>query len=141
MGIQLDIHLTSPADAPAVIALWDRCGLTRPWNDPQADFNRALAQEASTILVARDADGVAGSVMVGDDGHRGWVYYLSTDPARHKQGVGRALMAAAEAWLKARGCPKIQFMVRTSNAQALGFYERLNYAPQEVVTLGRFLND
>ncbi len=95
MGIQLDIHLASPADAPAIIALWDRCGLTRPWNDPQADFDRALAQEASTILVAHDAVGQVGSVMVGDDGHRGWVYYLSADPARQKQGVGRALMAAA----------------------------------------------
>lgn len=128
------------SDAAAVVALWQACGLTRPWNDPLADFERALAQDASTVLVAREGGGITGSVMLGDDGHRGWVYYLSVDPAQHRSGLGRALMAAGEEWLRARGCAKIQFMVRTDNAQALGFYERLGYAPQDVVTLGRFLD-
>lgn len=130
-----------PADASAVIGLWTRCELTRPWNDPQVDFDRALVQPSSTILILRDSARITGSVMVGDDGHRGWVYYLAVDPAHRNSGNGRVLMAAAEDWLKARGCPKIQFMIRTSNAQALGFYEQLGYAPQDVVTLGRFLRD
>lgn len=130
-----------PADATAVIALWERCGLTRPWNDPQSDFDRALVQPSSTILLVRDEETITGSVMVGDDGHRGWVYYLAVDPAQRRSGLGRTLMAAAETWLKARGCPKIQFMVRTDNAQALGFYDQLGYAPQDVATLGRFLKD
>ncbi len=50
-------------------------------------------------------------------------------------------MAAAEAWLRTRGAPKIQLMVRVDNADALGFYEALGLERQEVVTLGRFLKD
>jgi ribosomal protein S18 acetylase RimI-like enzyme len=129
----------APDDATDVIALWQACGLTRPWNDPQSDFDRALASAQSTILVLREDSGIIGSVMVGDDGHRGWVYYLAVHPDRQHGGMGRALMEAAEAWLHQRGCPKLQFMVRTSNDVALGFYERLGFEPQEVVTLGRFL--
>lgn len=130
----------TPQDAAAVIALWEACGLTRPWNDPRADFDRALSGENSTVLVMRDGERVFASVMVGDDGHRGWVYYLAVHPDAQRKGAGRALMAAAERWLTARDCPKIQLMVRSSNAQALGFYERTGYAAQDVITLGRFLD-
>lgn len=126
-------------DAREVIALWQACGLTRPWNDPEADFRRASEGASSAILVLRDAHGLAASVMAGFDGHRGWVYYLAVAPGRRRAGLGRALMAAAEAWLRGRGAPKIQLMVREDNHEALGFYEALGLERQNVVTLGRFL--
>ena len=126
-------------DCGAVTALWRDCGLTRPWNDAEADFALAVGGAASAVLVARESDGIAGSVMVGFDGHRGWVYYLAVAETARRQGVGRALMAAAEAWLEARGAPKIQLMVREDNAAALGFYEALGMERQKIVTLGRFL--
>lgn len=129
----------APADAGAVIALWRACGLTRPWNDPAADFARALAGPASTVLVARDGGAPAASVMVGHDGHRGWVYYLAVDPARRRSGLGKAMMAAADDWLRARGIPKLQLMVREGNDDALAFYAALGLERQAVVTLGRFL--
>ncbi|WP_213980406.1 GNAT family acetyltransferase [Sphingomonas sp. dw_22] len=133
------IEAATQADAAEIVALWRTCGLTRPWNDPEADFALALATGGSTVLVARGGDGIDGSVMVGFDGHRGWVYYLAVAPERQGAGRGRALMAAAEDWLRSRGCPKIQLMVRAGNAAALGFYEKLGLERQEVVTLGRFL--
>lgn len=135
------IRAARAGDAAAVIALWHACGLTRPWNDPAQDFARAIGGETSTVLVAEDAGELAGSVMIGDDGHRGWVYYLAVAEGARRTGLGRRLMAAAEQWLRARGCPKIQLMVRDGNAEALGFYAALGLEPQGVVTLGRFLKD
>ncbi|MFV0623519.1 GNAT family acetyltransferase [Sphingomonas sp. ac-8] len=126
-------------DLAGVVALWHAAGLTRPWNDPAADFARAIAVADAAVLVLRDGETIVGSVMVGDDGHRGWVYYLAVAPDRQRLGHGRTLMAAAEAWLRGRGCPKIQLMVRSGNAEALAFYERLGLERQDVVTLGRFL--
>lgn len=133
------IEAATADDAEAVVALWQACGLTRPWNDPGADFVRALGDAASAVLVARSGAGVTGSVMTGFDGHRGWVYYLAVAPHARGAGLGRALMAAAEAWLAARGAPKIQLMVRDDNDAAIGFYEALGLERQKVVTLGRFL--
>lgn len=132
----------SPAtqdDAEAVIALWEACGLTRPWNDPARDFALALGSGASAVLVVREGNALAGSVMTGFDGHRGWIYYLAVAPDHRRKGIGRALMAAAEAWLRERGAPKIQLMVREGN-DAVGFYEALGLERQQVVTLGRFLD-
>ena len=77
--------------------------------------------------------------MAGFDGHRGWVYYLATDPAHLKCGIGRALMASAEGWFKDLGCPRVRLMVRNDNTSAIGFYEALGYELQDVATFGRTL--
>jgi ribosomal protein S18 acetylase RimI-like enzyme len=135
--VGISVHAATPADREATVALWEAAGLTRPWNDPRSDFDMALATPASTILVARGDGRLSGSVMVGFDGHRGWVYYLATAPDDRHQGIGRTLMAAAEAWLQERGCLKIQLMVRGDNAQARGFYAALGYELQDVVTIGK----
>lgn len=136
MGIA--IGEAAASEAEAVIALWQECGLTRPWNDPRQDFERALAWPASTILVARDGVTLLGSAMIGYDGHRGWVYYLAVSPAHQRSGLGRRMMDAAVSWLRDRGAPKIQLMVRTSNAATLDFYAALGFERQEAVTLGKF---
>ncbi|MBF9151180.1 GNAT family acetyltransferase [Novosphingobium jiangmenense] len=135
MGVS--IRAATAAEREATVTLWEAAGLTRPWNDPRSDFDLALATPTSTILLAEAQNQPIGSVMVGFDGHRGWVYYLATSPDRRGQGIGRALMAAAEDWLKALGSPKIQLMVRGDNASARGFYNALGYELQDVVTIGK----
>ncbi len=129
-----------PADEAAVIALWRRCGLVRPWNDPARDIARKRAEQPELFGVLRDDDaGVVGTVMAGYDGHRGWINYLAVDPDRQRQGLGRRLMAWAEERLAARGCPKINLQVRQGNEAVLGFYAALGYADDRVVSLGKRL--
>ncbi len=128
-------------DTSAAVALWERAGLTRPWNDAAADFRRAVTEGSSVVLGIRATDQLLAAVMVGDDGHRGWVYYLAVADSARGTGLGRQLMEAAESWLKRRGCPKIQFMVRADNTPVLAFYDHLGYPLQECVVLGRRLDD
>ena len=108
----IPIRAAVDADQADIIALWHACGLVVSHNDPAADFRFALAGPASAVLVAEGEGGIIGSVMVGHDGHRGWLYYLAAAPGRQGQGIGRALVAAAEAWLRVRGVPKVQLMIR-----------------------------
>lgn len=131
----------SIADTEALVALWEACGLTRPWNDPRADIALAIETPTSDILILRNAEEVVASAMVGFDGHRGWVYYLAVSPTEQHKGLGRQLMVACEDWLRQRGCLKIQFMVRDGNDTVIGFYQRLGYGRQPVVTLGRRLDE
>lgn len=129
------------ARSDEVVALWHEVGLTRPWNDPVADLERALAGPASAVLAATGDDGeLVGTVMLGHDGHRGWLYYLAVRPSRRREGVGRQLVAACEAWLRAHEVPKLQLMVREDNTEAIGFYGSLGYERSEVVVLGRRLD-
>ena len=130
-----------PADRDSVVALWEACGLTRPWNDPRDDFSLALTSTDCAVLVGREGGRLLASIMVGFDGHRGWVYYLAVAPAEQRRGHGRRMMSAAEAWLTLRRAPKLNLMVREENSAALAFYERLGLERQSLVVLGKFLKD
>jgi ribosomal protein S18 acetylase RimI-like enzyme len=142
----------SEAHASSAAGLWEHTGLVRPWNDPVGDFRRAIEGETSAVLgVVDDAvgeaagnlaggDRVIGTAMVGVDGHRGWVYYVAVAPDAQQQGLGSELMQAAEAWLRANNAPKVQLMVRTTNAAVVAFYERLGYSDQSTAVLGKFLD-
>jgi ribosomal protein S18 acetylase RimI-like enzyme len=127
-------------DEAAVTGLWQACGLTRPWNPPARDIALVRGSGHGEILLAEEAGEIVGSVMVGHDGHRGWVYYLATDPSRQKQGIGRRLMAAAEEWLADRGVRKCELMIRRTNEAAAGFYARLGYDREPVLVMSRWLD-
>lgn len=124
----------------AVIALWARCGLTRPWNDPEADVALAEATTTATVLVARTGDHIVGAAMTGHDGHRGALYYLGVDPDRRRGGVGRALVRAAEAWCRSHGAAKVNLLVRSENQTVLAFYAALGYLPTNSISLYRTLD-
>jgi ribosomal protein S18 acetylase RimI-like enzyme len=127
MTDDLTIREIRDDDADQVAALWHAAGVARPWNDPATDIAFARRGPHSTVLVAVVADRVAASAMVGEDGHRGWVYYVAVDPSRQGTGLGRAVMAAAETWLARRGVWKVQLLIREDNARVRQFYEHLGY--------------
>ncbi|NUZ05371.1 GNAT family acetyltransferase [Piscinibacter koreensis] len=126
-------------DEAAVVALWHACGLTRSWNDPHKDIARKLAVQRELFVVGELGGRVVASVMAGFDGHRGWVNYLAVAPEMRGRGHGAALMRWVEAALTARGCPKLNLLVRSSNRTVLDFYRHLGYAVDEAVPLGKRL--
>ena len=139
-GPALSVTPIEENDISDVIALWHRCGSTRPWNDPAGDIALARRGEHSTVLVGRHGGALVASVMVGHDGHRGWVYYVTVDPDRRYKNFGRAIMNAAEDWLRARGILKLQLMVRKDNAKVQAFYQSIGYYNQETVTFAKWLD-
>jgi ribosomal protein S18 acetylase RimI-like enzyme len=133
----MDIRQYRAADEAAVIRLWTECDLVRPWNDPRKDIQRKLTVQPELFLVGElDAEVVA-SVMAGYDGHRGWVNYLAVAASCRKRGFGRMLMERVEVQLRAMGCPKVNMQIRSSNAAVLAFYERLGYAQDQTISLGK----
>ena len=136
----MDIGALDGAHRAAAVDLWERTGLTRPWNPPGADFDRAVAGPTSVVLGGLEGTRLVATAMVGHDGHRGWVYYLAVDPARRHRGAGRSMMDAATTWLREAGVPKVQLMVRSDNVAALGFYDALGFATEDVTVRSRWLD-
>lgn len=133
------IRAYHPTDEEAVVALWLECGLTRPWNDPRKDIARKLTEQPELFLVGTVDFKLVATAMIGFDGHRGWVYYLAVAPGHRKHSHGRALMDEAERRLIARGCPKINLLVRSTNSAVIEFYRGLGYAQDDAVSLGKRL--
>ena len=136
----LTIRSATSQDEAKVVALWRDCDLVVSYNDPVADFRFAKAGALSDVLVAEDEAGcIRGSVMVGHDGHRGWLYYLASASDSRGDGIGRKLVEAAEAWLRQHGVVKAQLMVRETNTKVVSFYERLGYEVVPRVIMSKWL--
>ncbi|OGT70285.1 MAG: GNAT family acetyltransferase [Gammaproteobacteria bacterium RIFCSPLOWO2_02_FULL_57_10] len=135
----MNIRPFSESDRSAVIALWQACELTRPWNNPDLDISRKLTVQPELFLIGELQGEVVASVMGGYDGHRGSVFYLAVSPQYQRQGFGRLLMARIEELLVAMGCPKLNIAVRTSNEKVLSFYRKEGYSTDGVISLGKRL--
>ncbi|MEA1832064.1 GNAT family acetyltransferase [Methylobacterium durans] len=140
--MSLTIRRALPADEADVVALWRACGLVAPYNDPAADFRFATLGPCSDVLVGADEAGrIRGSVMVGHDGHRGWLYYVAAAPDARGLGIGRQMVQAAEGWLRERKVVKVQLLVRETNATIVSFYEQLGFEVAPRVVMGKWLGE
>jgi len=126
-------------DQKAVIDLWQKCNLTRPWNNPKLDIERKLKVNPELFLVGLLDNKIIATVMGGYEGHRGWINYLAVDPNYQKRGWGKQIMKAVEDKLLAMGCPKINLQIRTDNLSAVSFYKKIGYKMDEVISMRKRL--
>jgi ribosomal protein S18 acetylase RimI-like enzyme len=137
----MKIRPYQPGDQEAVIRLWHDCGLVVSQNRPDLDIARKLDVNPEWFLVGEIDGAVIASCMAGYEGHRGWINYLAVSPPFQSKGCARRLMAAAEALLKQAGCPKINLQVRSTNRKVITFYQSLGFNIDDVVSLGKRLDD
>jgi ribosomal protein S18 acetylase RimI-like enzyme len=135
----MKIQPYSPKYEDAVIALWKKCDLTRPHNDPKKDIKRKMKVDPELFLIGLDGDRVVATAMGGYDGHRGWVNYVGVDPAYQRQGLGRQIMEALVKALLTKDCPKFNLLVRSDNLGAIKFYENLGFNREDCVEMGKRL--
>ncbi len=138
---ELEIRAYRESDRGDVVALWQECGLVVPWNDPGKDIRRKLCIQREMFLVGSLGSRLVGTVMAGYDGHRGWIYYLAVATECRTGGFGRRLMDEAEAHLRNIGCVKINLQVRTSNVDVVTFYKSIGYSVDDVVSMGKRLEE
>jgi ribosomal protein S18 acetylase RimI-like enzyme len=138
---QVIVRPFKESDEARVLELWMFAGLIRAWNDPKKDIQRKLKVQRELFLVAELEGVVVGVVMAGYEGHRGWVNYLAVDIGQRRRGIGSALMRDAERRLRLLGCPKINLQVRAENAEVQAFYAALGFKNDEVVSLGKRLEE
>ena len=143
MEKQITFRPFEESDSDEVIALWEKAGLLRPWNNPNKDIARKLQEMAvnsySWFWVAEQNGVIIATAMAGYDGHRGSVNYLGVDPDVQQSGVGRLIMQRIEADLIAAGCPKLNLQVRDDNIDVLAFYDRLDYQRDATISLSKRL--
>ena len=137
----LTIQPYQEEDQDAVTALWREVFPGSPsWNHPETDIQRKLAVQRELFLVAMLEGQLVGTAMAGYDGHRGWVYYVAVSPRLRRQGIGSALMKDVETRLAKIGCPKLNLQVRATNQEVVAFYQKLGYAVEPRVSMGKRLD-
>lgn len=135
------VRCATPEDEADVIQLRRSCNLVALYNDPSAKFRFAMSGPNSTVLVAEVDNRICGSVMVGHDGHRGWLYYVASAPDQQRRGTGKMLVEAGELWLRDRNVAKVQLMIRDTNVTVMPFYEYLGYEHTPRIVMSKWLRE
>lgn len=136
----MDIRTYEALDFDGVKSLWEEAFPNDPpWNRAENAIPAKRTFQPDLLFVAIDGGDVIGSVMAGYDGHRGWLYAVAVRKYVRRGGVGTALVRRAEQALQALGCDKVNLQVRAPGETVVPFYERLGYAIENRVSLGRRL--
>lgn len=120
----------------------------RPVDDCRAYPRAALHREEGVLLVAEEGAETVGFLNVIEDltppfetfipYRHATVVDLYVDPAHRHNGVGSALLDAAEDWSRERGLSYLELNVLTGNENAYHFYQSSGFAPTSQI-LRRFV--
>ncbi|KLU22359.1 acetyltransferase [Caballeronia mineralivorans PML1(12)] len=138
------IRVFDERDTQAVLALWSEAFPEyatpgKPQRDPRLSIRNKLAMQPELFFVGWLNERLIGTVMAGYDGHRGWLYSLAVAEDQRGNGYGRALVEHAERALACIGCPKLNLQIMANKPEAQGFYAKLGYQMDEVVSFGKRL--
>lgn len=127
-------------DFEEVVALWNLVFPDDPpWNKPEKVIETKMTMQADSFFVAIRSEHVAGTVLAGFDGTRGWIHHLAVHPDFRRQGIATQLVRRAENHLAEVGCPKLNLQVRAGNESAIGFYKSLGFDSEDRVSFGKHL--
>lgn len=120
------IRPMTPEDIPAAVALWQATpGVRLRADDEPGPLAAFLARNPGCSFVASAAGELVGVGLAGHDGRRAAIYHLAVASDRRRGGVGRALVGACLAAVRAAGVGRCHVFVLADNAAAVAFWQRL----------------
>ncbi|OIR01826.1 acetyltransferase YpeA [mine drainage metagenome] len=128
--VVVDTRAMIESDLPEACALWERTeGVELSEGDDLSELAAYLARNPGASQVAYVGDALAGAVLAGSDGRRGFLYHLAVDPSYRGRGVGRELAARALARLRESGVRRVLILVARDNPEGRAFWQRCGWEP------------
>ncbi|AZM51429.1 GNAT family N-acetyltransferase [Streptomyces sp. WAC 01529] len=126
----LRIRAAVPEDLDAVLAFWKVAAEGTSISDDSTGVERLVSRDPEALILAERGGDLAGTVIAGFDGWRCHLYRLAVHPEHRRQGVGSALLAAAEERFVRLGGRRGDAMVLDRNDLAHHTWRAAGYAPE-----------
>ena len=127
------IRLMTIADYESVYELWlntPGMGLNTT-DDSREGIEKYFRRNPSTCFAA-ECDGIiAGVIMAGHDGRRGYIHHTAVLPAYRHSGIGRELVTHAMAALEAEGIHKVALVAFRTNGIGNAFWEKMGFSERD----------
>ena len=117
------------SDYEQVYKLWLSCagmGLNN-LDDSKDGIQRFLDRNPQTCFVALEDQTVAGVIIAGHDGRRGYIYHTAVHPQHRHKGIASKLVDKALTALKEQGINKTALIVFSRNAGGNAFWENIGF--------------
>ena len=123
-------------DYDEVFALWQSAeGVGLGESDTRRAMAGYLKRNPGMSFVARCAGELAGAVLCGDDGRRGYLHHLAVAPRHRRNGLGRKLVARCPAALRRRGILKCNIFLYADNVTGKRFWKKNGWTKRPDILL------
>ena len=129
----MQVRTMTIEDYDRVYALWMSCTNMgfNDLDDSREGIGRYLARNPNTCFVAEDGVKLAGVILAGHDGRRGFIHHMAVAEAYRRRGVGAALAERALEALKAEGIHKVALLAFKRNEAGNAFWERMGFTGRD----------
>lgn len=130
---KMNIRKMNINDYEAVYALWRSCpgmGLNN-LDDSKEGIEKFIKRNPNTCFVAVKENEIAGVIMAGHDGRRGYIYHTAVKADYRKQGIATELVSNVTEALRKEGINKIALVVFDRNETGNIFWEKSGFTVRE----------
>ncbi|MGM0825102.1 MAG: GNAT family N-acetyltransferase [Pseudomonadota bacterium] len=128
-------------DYEAAIALWSESeGVRLRDADSREGIEKYLLRNPGLSFVAEEDGELAGTIMAGHDGKRGYVQHLSVADSHRREGIATRLVSLCLEALKHEGILKSHLMILPENEAAKQFWASQGWACRSDIQLYSFIN-
>lgn len=125
----MNIRLMTIADYDSVYALWMSCKNMgfNDVDDSREGIERYLRRNPTTCFVAEENGELAGIILSGHDGRRGFIHHMAVAEKYRRQGIASRLVESALDALRRENISKVALLVFKYNEAGNAFWERQGF--------------
>ena len=129
------------SDYEKIIAFWQEVeGVKLRDADSREGIEKYLKRNPGLSFVAEKNGKIAGTIMAGHDGKRGYIQHLAVKADKRRSGIASTLLSICLEALKKEGIVKSHVLVLGDNEPAKSYWQNRGWVKREDIEVYSYIN-